>query len=131
MVIKGTFRHGRKISKIFFSYDRKMIWPPFLIIFQDYLLLHKNSALILAGDQRTLFLNFLNKKFVKSPAPKKRKIKNPIRSNRLSADHQRLFLTRKKFVVGMIEKWFDHHFFRAIHSYFKKKVIQWLKIIRK
>ena len=37
LVIKGTFRHGRKTSKIRFSYDRKMIWPPFLLLFPKFI----------------------------------------------------------------------------------------------
>ena len=33
LIIKGTFRHERKTSKIRYNYDRKMIRPPFFIIF--------------------------------------------------------------------------------------------------
>ena len=33
LIIKGTFRRERKTSKIRYNYDRKMIRPPFFIIF--------------------------------------------------------------------------------------------------
>ena len=33
LFIKGSFRSGRKISKIRYNYGRKMIRPPFFIIF--------------------------------------------------------------------------------------------------
>ena len=33
LFIKGSFRRGRKISKIRYNYGRKMIWPQFFIIF--------------------------------------------------------------------------------------------------
>ena len=54
LIIKGTFRHGRKISKIRYNYDRIMIRPPFFIIFSGLFTQSLKISLDLGGGSKDL-----------------------------------------------------------------------------
>ena len=95
----------------------------FSSFFQGYSLRHKKSALTLAVDQRTwriFFPKIFKKKFNKSTAPRKHKIKR-LRSQ----SHSQLIIKGTfrhgkrilKFVITMIDKLFDHHFSSFFQGY--------------